>query len=344
MTMRALVRRTARFCGFERWANKPFVNAGATFERGSIVEALRQWQQLAGEGDCNAKFVVGLIEGAPPVGRANLALSWLQDAAERGVIRAQELMGTAYSRGCGVAQDFAESLNWWRKAAEHRSISAQEHLGWMFFVGANVPQDYTEAHKWFETAAREGSAFSQLALSLMHYAGRGTARDESKAEAWLRRAADQDVTDEQSAHGLYYVPQPTVGPAPHDDAEALARYAADAEQGLDLAQYRIALRYLAGIGLSQSYDDAAQWLRRAADQGLGNAQYRLGFLYAFGKGVTRDHGLAHFWLNLAAASSSGPSLAATARDIVAERMSFEEVLEAQGIARMWEPNGSPTAE
>lgn len=72
-----------------------------------------------------------------------------------------------------------------------------------------------------------------------------------------------------------------------------------AERGNAPAQFRLALCYEEGQGLSQDYGQAVYWWRKAAEQGYAWAQYSLGICYAEGIGVDRDSKQAEYWKNLA---------------------------------------------
>ncbi|MBT7311435.1 sel1 repeat family protein, partial [bacterium] len=73
------------------------------------------------------------------------------------------------------------------------------------------------------------------------------------------------------------------------------------------------------------------WYRKAAEQENVNAQFELGFMYALGNGVAQDYVLAHMWLNLSVAQ--GHKDAREGRDLVAERMTSEQIASAQRMAR-----------
>ncbi len=56
-------------------------------------------------------------------------------------------------------------------------------------------------------------------------------------------------------------------------------------------------------------------------------------MYGAGRGVPQDYISAHMWLNLAAAT--GGENARKAREVVAARMTREQIAEAQARAREW---------
>ena len=106
-----------------------------------------------------------------------------------------------------------------------------------------------------------------------------------------------------------------------------------AEQGLARAQSQLGVMYDHGEGVSEDNVEAMRWLRLAADQGNNIAQYNLGVMYANGEGVPSDLISAYMWWSLAA--SKGNEGARTNSNIIAERMSREQISEAQRRAMEW---------
>ena len=58
-------------------------------------------------------------------------------------------------------------------------------------------------------------------------------------------------------------------------------------------------------------------------------------MYALGLGVPQDYVHAHMWISLAAAQ--GDADAVNNRDIVAAKMTPDQIAEAQKLAREWKP-------
>ena len=88
--------------------------------------------------------------------------------------------------------------------------------------------------------------------------------------------------------------------------------------------------YAKGEGLAGNDAEAVKWFRQAAEQGNALAQSNLGWRYYWGDGVLQDFVRAHAWLNLAAAQ--GNKKAAEQRDRLREKMTTEQVAEAQKLA------------
>jgi len=73
-----------------------------------------------------------------------------------------------------------------------------------------------------------------------------------------------------------------------------------ARAGNAQAQNNIGYLHEHGLGLSQSYQEAMVWYRKAADQNLAQAQYNIGTLYYYGYGVERNAREAVRWFRQAA--------------------------------------------
>lgn len=104
-----------------------------------------------------------------------------------------------------------------------------------------------------------------------------------------------------------------------------------ARQGEQWAQFFLGDGYLRGQGVAQNYSEAIKWFRLAAQQGLSNSQANLGLMYFNGHGVSQDYVKAHSWFNLSAVK--GEPDAVKRRDIVASRMTAQQIAEAQKLAR-----------
>jgi TPR repeat protein len=100
--------------------------------------------------------------------------------------------------------------------------------------------------------------------------------------------------------------------------------------------------YAESHGVPQDFIEGAKWYRLAAEQGYPQAMYYLGLACARGEGVPQNNVSAHMWLNLAAtrfpaSEIRNRGLAARNRDLVASKMTAEEIIAAQTLAREWKP-------
>jgi hypothetical protein len=112
---------------------------------------------------------------------------------------------------------------------------------------------------------------------------------------------------------------------------ALQAFSPLAEQGHSDAQYNLGVMYFLGQGVIQDDAEKADWFLKAAEQGHVPAQFGLGISYRDGDGVLQDAVIAHMWLNISAANGSvGGS---GVRGVIEQRMTREQVAEAQALAR-----------
>lgn len=152
--------------------------------------------------------------------------------------------------------------------AEKGEAAAQTTLGSLFSKGQGVPQDYGAAAKWYRLAADQGHAEAQLALGQLYEVGQGAPRDETEAARWIRRAAEQGHAAAQYSLAILYVTGKGVAT---DVAEALKWYRRAADQGDALAQFNLGVRYYEGNGVTADPIEAYQWLSLAGDQGIPDA-------------------------------------------------------------------------
>ena len=240
------------FMGFElsaaAWADMR--DAPEAYRRGDYSTALKEWRQLAGQGDAEAQLSLGYMyyEGKGVPQNFAEAVMWHRMAAEQGYAEAQLSLGFMYYEGKAVPQNYAEAVRWFRKSAEQGDVAAQYNLGLMYYEGEGVPRDYAEAARWYRKAAEQGYAAAQFSLGDMYFAGKGVSRDYTKAVMWHRKAAEQSY------------------------AELVMWYRKGAEQGSTAAQYNLGLMYLKGEGVSQDYVKAHAYLDVAAAQGHDQAR------------------------------------------------------------------------
>ena len=128
-----------------------------------------------------------------------------------------------------------------------------------------------------------------------------------------------------------------------DYKEAKKWFFTAAGQGDAGAQRMLGVMYYNGQGVLQNYRQAKKWHLMAAEQGDAAAQSALGVMYYNGQGVPQDYVQAHMWFNLSAArydpvfSTKDRDAAVSLRDLVAARMTPDQIAEAQRMAREWKP-------
>jgi hypothetical protein len=117
----------------------------------------------------------------------------------------------------------------------------------------------------------------------------------------------------------------------HNDVEAVKWYRLSAAQGNADAQAFLGFMYEHGKGVPQDYTEAVKWYHLAATRGNAHAQDGLGSMYVDGRGVAQDYVRAHMWFNLSGAS--GNASGRKNRDLIAAKMTSQQIAEAQTMAR-----------
>jgi hypothetical protein len=236
-----------------------------------------------------------------------------------------------FDRGLAAynAGDVATALSEWKSSAEEGDADAQFGLGVLYEEGKGVQLDDREAAKWHSLAAQQGHIGAQYNLGVMYANGRGVPKDDSEAFKWLVKSADQgDAATEFAVAVMYHNAQGIT----QSNMEAVRWYTKAANQGHAEAQYNLGqLNRKGGGGIVRNDKEAVRWYAKAAEQSLAKAQYNLGYMYSVGKGTPQDDVYAHMWFNIA--SSNGSENARANRDIVAKRMTPNQLAEAQSLAR-----------
>ena len=127
--------------------------------------------------------------------------------------------------------------------------------------------------------------------------------------------------------------------ARHDYVRAAPLLLLEAERGSPVAQTYLGYMYQNGLGVPRNYAVAAGWLDRAAEQGEPTAQFLLGLLSIGIRRARQDWVQAEVWLNLTAAQASprGRDYWARMRDAVAQKLTLDQLAEAQLRAYAWTP-------
>ena len=203
------------------------------------------------------------------------------------------------------------------------AVSAQD-----FNKGLAAAQsgDFATALKEWTPLAEQGNVHAQSNLALMYIRGDGVTQDYKKALKWYTLAAEQGSAKAQSNLALMYRRGEGI---PQDHKEAVKWFTLAAEQGNDTAQFYLGYIYSNGEGVSVDDEQSVKWYSLAAEQVNSSAQTNLGWMYENGRGVPRDNILAHMWYSLGAVN--GNELGGDNRDVLAESMSFWEVLQAKGL-------------
>lgn len=115
--------------------------------------------------------------------------------------------------------------------------------------------------------------------------------------------------------------------------EAERWYRQSAEQGNTLAQYNLGWMFDVGAGVQRDIAQTLKWYTEAAGQGDKYAPFNMGTMYYRGEGVEKDFVKTYFWFDIAMAN--GNIKAKKWRNRTAERMTSEQLAEAQKSLQQW---------
>jgi len=299
---------------------------------------LNETRAKAEKGDPSDQFEFGYHQ----FDRGNLkeGVLWIQRSATNGFASAQAYLGFLYLQGSGVAKDVDLGLAWLRMGATNSHSTRAEAGRTQFVLGSFfagdfpgvVQKDDVEAAKWLRQAATNGFAQAQTKLAQMIQSRRADALYNAEAVNWLQKASEQGDPEAQTELGKVFL-MGVWGP-PKDDQAALKWFLRAAEQGNASAQLWAAMMYSGEFGIPANEFEQLRWTRLAAEGGNVMAMEDMGRRYMVGDGVARDFLQAYKFLNLVAIKS--PS-AAKKRDILENKMSPEQISEAQRLARDWKP-------
>ena len=230
--------------------------------------------------------------------------------------------------------DYARAFRIWKPLADRADTSAQYNIGLMYANGLGVPRNDAEAVKWFRLAAKAGIAGALANLGFMYEAGLGVAQDNSQAVSWYGKAAEKGDAFAQNSLGLMYDEGRGVE---QDDEIAVGLYRQSADQGLVEAQNNLGYMYEVGRGVPQDDVESVKWYRRAADQDFAAAQFNLALKYDGGRGVPQDDSRAYMWYTIALTQLPVEQLetAVSLRNVVAERMAPDSIVNADRLAKEW---------
>ena len=171
-------------------------------------------------------------------------------------------LGLRYLFGDGVEMDQPKAVRCFQEAAERGLCKAQFDLGYCYFTGIGIKSDEILGLKWYCKAAEQGYVDAQFELAERYIMGDGVERDLAKAGRWLRRAADKGLANAQYLLGVGYYNGDTVE---QDLVAAVKWFRLAADQGHGRAQSMLAGCYMAGIGVERDPDQGLYWGHRAAE-------------------------------------------------------------------------------
>lgn len=234
------------------WIKNPGMGnykAYAEFKMGNYADARHVWEVLAGIGNADALFNLGILaeDGLGEARDMKKAEALYVAAANAGGFKAQYRLGMLYSTGGAVPKDTEKARRYLSQAAQGGDKEAVARLASLDrperplndFEQAEILAStgkHAESAALYQRAADAGNITARTRLAWMHEAGRGVERNLAEAARLFMRSAEDG------------------------DAEA---------------QYAIAVMYRTGKGQPKDREQSMIWLKRAAAQNYQPAQASL---------------------------------------------------------------------
>lgn len=85
------------------------------------------------------------------------AFKLFMEAAEKGHVGAQYMLGEAYFWGNGIEKNKEKAFRWYKLAAKNGYVDAYYDVGYSYYNGVGVERNEKEAVKWYKLAAANGN-------------------------------------------------------------------------------------------------------------------------------------------------------------------------------------------
>ena len=286
----------------------------------SFQDAVVWLEKAAEAGDVNAQYQIAqcYMEGKGVAKSEEKGVEWLTKVAEGGNADAQRQLALCYRDGRGVAQSNEKYFFWIEKVADGEKPETQLDLAKAYYIGDGVKKDLNKARFWAEKSsakgnleaeyllakwayeaspnspdalqklmkvAEKGNPEAQNAIGQAYLNGKGVTKSEEKAIEWLEKAAAKGSAEALYTMGNFYFygNSPLIGKF---YKKAIEYYSKAAAKGDANAQRQLSVCLYNGIGGTQSYRDAFNWLSRSVNADpTPVTENNLGVCYTTGNGT-----------------------------------------------------------
>lgn len=241
-------------------------------------------EEKAKQGDLKA--ALELADNLVTYGNAQVATPFYRQAAQGGVLTAQEKLGLILLNTADRAT-WAEGHGWLDKAAQKGSVRALEEQARMILFGSHgLEKSVKRSQELLEKArVMPGAKESHYLLGKMAAEGIGRVRDGAVAVDHLRRGEGAGSVDAMLGLAELFATDVLVKKN-LAEAERLARKAF--ALGSAEAAYRLALMFEGDDPKIARFTDSAEWLQKAAERGHTGAMARLGTYALQGLGEEKN--------------------------------------------------------
>ncbi len=139
--------------------------------------------------DSNPEVALKKAESALAHADYDEAFNWYLAAAEQGDSTAQYRLGTLYSKGLGVPQNYAQAARWFRRASQPSHSYPREELLALCETRGLLPAEFEKTVIWLHAAAEAGHLQGGADLAILYDCGLGVPQDKVAALMWYDIAA-----------------------------------------------------------------------------------------------------------------------------------------------------------
>ena len=150
-------------------------------------EAAERLEQLAGDGDAYAQYIIGTAyrDGGLLIPDTAKAQKLLERAAEQGLDAAQYALGKLYLSDGADVHNPAKGIYWLKRSADNGNDHAAYRLGKEYLSGKNTIKDAKAAVSYLQQAANNRNAYAQYLLGKLYLMGEGIPKDKEAAQYWF---------------------------------------------------------------------------------------------------------------------------------------------------------------
>ena len=123
------------------------------------------------EAYCDLAFC--FLDGDGVARNQKQGLKYIELAANKGISRAQRILGCMYYEGEAVDKDLSAAIRWWERAADQLDEQAMYCLGTSYYFGEGVDHDADKAFELFNSASDFGCHEGPRHLLFLEKVARG---------------------------------------------------------------------------------------------------------------------------------------------------------------------------
>ncbi|MCF6241196.1 MAG: sel1 repeat family protein [Bacteroidales bacterium] len=212
----------------------------------------------------------------------DIGVEFLTKAADLGDVDAMVDLGNMYLFDTNIGLDWELAYKLIHEAAERGNINGITHLGYMYAHGMYVQKDIQKAIKYYRIAADKNNEMAQFELGRLYY--NLDIPDYEKTYYWFTKAAEQGYVDAVIWLSFLYG---DINYAHYNLEKSFDLMKKVADDNIGVAQYRLAVKYLLGVGVETDINQGIAYLEKAVYNNYPKAIIDLGELYS--KGLYRPN-------------------------------------------------------